>query len=43
VNTEDIRQDAAEPGIAEEGAVKKGMETKSKEFVKKGAEVHAKA
>ena len=30
-------------GIAEEGALKKGMEAKSKEFVEKGAEVYAKA
>jgi phosphomethylpyrimidine synthase len=32
----------AEPGIAEEEALKKGMEAKSKEFVEKGAEVYAK-
>jgi phosphomethylpyrimidine synthase len=30
-------------GIAEEEALKKGMEEKSKEFVEKGAEVYAKA
>jgi phosphomethylpyrimidine synthase len=30
-------------GIAEEEALKKGMEVKSKEFVEKGAEVYAKA
>ena len=30
-------------GIAEEEALKKGMEAKSKEFVDKGAEVYAKA
>jgi hypothetical protein len=32
---------AAEQGITEEEALKKGMETKSKEFVQKGAEVYA--
>jgi phosphomethylpyrimidine synthase len=41
--TEDVRKYAAEQGIAEEEALKKGMEEKSKEFVKKGAEVYAKA
>jgi phosphomethylpyrimidine synthase len=40
--TEDVRKYAAEQGIAEEEALKKGMEEKSKEFVKKGAEVYAK-
>ena len=34
---------AAKLGIAEEEALKKGMEEKSKEFVEKGAEVYAKA
>jgi len=29
-------------GLAEEEALKKGMEEKSKEFVEKGAEVYAK-
>jgi hypothetical protein len=33
----------AEQGIAEEEAIKKGMEAKSKEFVEKDAEVYAKA
>ena len=33
---------AAEQGLAEEEALKKGMEEKSKEFVEKGAEVYAK-
>jgi uncharacterized protein YllA (UPF0747 family) len=37
--TEDVRKYAAEQGIAEEEALKKGMEEKSKEFVEKGAEV----
>jgi N-6 DNA Methylase/ORF6N domain len=41
--TEDVRKYAAEPGIAEEEALKRGMEEKSKEFVEKGAEVYAKA
>ena len=41
--SEDVRKYAAENGIAEEEALKKGMEEKSKEFVKKGAEIYAKA
>jgi len=41
--TEDVRKYAAEQGIAEEEALKKGMKEKSKEFVEKGAEVYAKA
>src|SRR5271165_984958 len=41
--TEDVRKYAAELGIAEEAALKKGMEEKSKEFVAKGAEVYTKA
>lgn len=41
--TEDLRKYAAEQGIAEEEAVKRGMEEKSKEFVEKGAEIYAKA
>jgi phosphomethylpyrimidine synthase len=40
--TEDVRKYAAELGIAEEEALKKGMAAKSKEFVEKGAEVYAK-
>jgi phosphomethylpyrimidine synthase len=40
--TEDVRKYAAEQGVAEEEALKKGMEEKSKEFVEKGAEVYAK-
>jgi len=39
--TEDVRKYAAEQGIAEEEALKKGMEAKSKEFVEKGAEVYS--
>jgi len=41
--TEDVRKYAAEQGIAEEEALKRGMDEKSKEFVEKGAEVYAKA
>ena len=41
--TEDVRKYAAEPGSAEEEALKRGMEEKSIEFVEKGAEVYAKA
>jgi hypothetical protein len=40
--TEDVRKYAAEQGIAEEEALKRGMGAKSKEFVEKGAEVYAK-
>jgi phosphomethylpyrimidine synthase len=41
--TEDVRKYAAEQGIAEEEALKKGMEDKSRQFVEKGAELYAKA
>jgi phosphomethylpyrimidine synthase len=41
--TEDVRKYAAEQGIAEEEALKKGMEAKSKEFADKGNEIYAKA
>ena len=40
--TRDVRKYAAEQGIAEDEALKKGMEAKSKEFVETGAEVFAK-
>ena len=40
--TEDVREYAAEQGIAEDEALKRGMEAKSKEFVQKGAEVYVK-
>jgi len=33
----------AEQGIAEEEALKKGMEEKSREFTEKGSELYAKA
>lgn len=42
-STESVRKYAAEQGIAEEEALKRGMEEKSKEFVEKGAEVYARA
>jgi phosphomethylpyrimidine synthase len=41
--TEDARKDEAEQGIAEEEALEKGMEEKSKEFAEKGNEIYAKA
>jgi phosphomethylpyrimidine synthase len=41
--TEDVRKYAAELGLAEEEALKKGLEEKSKEFVEGGAEVYSKA
>ena len=41
--TEDVRKYAAEQGVSEEEALKKGMEEKSKEFLEKGAEVYGKA
>ena len=41
--TEAGRKDAAELEIADEEALKRGIEEKSKEFVEKGAEVYAKA
>jgi phosphomethylpyrimidine synthase len=42
-STEDVRKYAAEQGIAEEEALKKGMEEKSREFTEKGSELYAKA
>ncbi len=41
--TEDVRKYAAEQGMSEEEALKKGMEEKSKEFVENGAEIYARA
>jgi phosphomethylpyrimidine synthase len=41
--SEDVRQYAAEQGIAEEEAIRKGMEQKSKEFAEAGAEVYVPA
>ena len=40
--TKDMRKYAAEQGIAEEEALKKGMEEKSREFTEKGSELYAK-
>jgi phosphomethylpyrimidine synthase len=40
--TEDVRKYAAEQGIAEEEAVRRGLEEKSREFVEGGAEVYTK-
>jgi phosphomethylpyrimidine synthase len=39
--TVDVRKYAAEQGIAEEDALKQGMEAKSKEFQEKGNELYA--
>ncbi len=41
--TEDVRKYAAEQGIAEEEALKKGLEQKATEFTEAGAEVYSKA
>ena len=41
--TEDVRKYAAEQGIAEQEALQKGMEEKSRQFVEKGAEIYSKA
>ncbi len=41
--TEDVRQYAAQQGLKEDEALKKGMEEKAKEFVEHGAEVYSKA
>lgn len=41
--TEDVRKYATEQGLAEEEALAEGMEEKSKEFVKSGAEVYTTA
>ncbi len=40
--TQDVRDYAAQQGIAEEEALSKGMETKAVEFVKSGAEIYRK-
>ncbi len=41
--TEDVRKYAAEQGIAESEALKKGMEEKSKQFAENGNELYTKA
>jgi phosphomethylpyrimidine synthase len=41
--SQDVRDFAAAEGIAQEDAIQKGMEIKSIEFVKKGAEIYHKA
>jgi phosphomethylpyrimidine synthase len=41
--TEDVRKYAAEQGIAEQEALAKGMQEKSREFAEKGNELYAKA
>src|SRR3954467_3239249 len=41
--TQDVRDYAATLGVDEEAALKKGMEEKSVEFVKQGAEIYSKA
>ena len=38
--TEDVRKYAAEQGVSEQEALRKGMDEKSREFVKKGAELY---
>jgi phosphomethylpyrimidine synthase len=41
--TEDVRKYAAEQGLAEDEALQRGLEEKSKEFVKQGAAIYVKA
>ena len=41
--TQDVREYAATHGVSDADALSVGMEEKSREFVEKGAEVHAKA
>jgi phosphomethylpyrimidine synthase len=41
--TEDVRKYATEQGLAEEQALKSGMEQKAREFVEQGAEIYTKA
>jgi phosphomethylpyrimidine synthase len=38
-----VREFAATQGVDEQTALQKGMEQKSEEFVKKGAEIYSKA
>ncbi len=41
--TEDVRKYAAEHGVAEEEALRSGMEQKSREFTEAGAGIYSKA
>jgi phosphomethylpyrimidine synthase len=41
--TQDVREYAAKLGVSDEEALKKGMEVKAVEFVKKGAEIYSRA
>ena len=41
--TEDVRKYAAEQGVSEAEALQQGMAEKAREFVRKGAQVYAKA
>jgi phosphomethylpyrimidine synthase len=41
--SEDVRKYAAAQNLSDEEALRKGMEEKSAEFVKQGAEVYTKA
>jgi phosphomethylpyrimidine synthase len=41
--TQDVREFAAKLGVSDEEALKKGMEVKAVEFVKRGAEIYSKA
>jgi phosphomethylpyrimidine synthase len=41
--TEDVRKYAAEQGVSEQEALRKGMDEKSREFTAKGSELYAKA
>ena len=41
--SQDVRDFAAKEGLSEQAALQKGMEVKSVEFVKQGAEVYHKA
>jgi phosphomethylpyrimidine synthase len=41
--TEDVRRYAAEKGLSDEAAIKRGMEEKASEFAEKGSEIYAKA
>jgi phosphomethylpyrimidine synthase len=41
--TQDVRDYAAKQGIAEEDALRKGLEVKAVEFVQRGGEIYSKA